>query len=184
MRQKLQISIFAHVRTLSLSSRPERIRKIAERYDLDPTDVMDNILYARAYTHEHQSTLITMAAAKMCEEKFGVLIIDSIASLFRVDFSGRAELAARQQALGQTLSKLSKIASEFKVAIVMTNQVMGDPSSASLLQEAKKPIGGHVLAHASTTRLFIRKGNGNQRVLKVVVSPMIAEVEAARLLPL
>lgn len=36
-------------------------------------------------------------------------IIDSIMALFRVDFSGRGELAERQQKLAQMLSRLQKI---------------------------------------------------------------------------
>jgi meiotic recombination protein DMC1 len=58
-------------------------------------------------------------------------------SLFRVDFSGRGELADRQQKLNQMLSRLSKIAEEFNVAVVVTNQVKGD-----LGNEGKK---GHMM---------------------------------------
>lgn len=49
-------------------------------------------------------------------------IIDSIIALFRVDYSGRGELAERQQKLGRMLSKLTKIAEEFNIAVVITNQ--------------------------------------------------------------
>lgn len=69
-----------------------------------------------------------------------------------------SELAGRQQALGQTLSKLIKVAEEFNVAVYITNQVTSDPGGASMfVADPKKPIGGHVLAHASTTRLYLRK---------------------------
>lgn len=34
--------------------RGERIRSIAERFGLDPDAVLDNIVYARAFNHEHQ----------------------------------------------------------------------------------------------------------------------------------
>ena len=44
--------------------------------------------------------------------------------------------------------------------------------------DTKKPIGGHIIAHASCTRLYLRKGRGESRILKVVDSPMIAEGEA------
>lgn len=33
--------------------------------------------------------------------------------------------------------------------------------------DPKKPIGGHILAHASTTRLSLRKGRGEVRVAKI-----------------
>jgi len=159
--------------------RPERITTIAERYGLDPESCLENIVYARAFTHEHQDALITAVAAKMVEERFGILIVDSITALFRVDFSGRGELAARQQALAQTLSKLIKIAEEFNIAVFITNQVVSDPGGGSMfVADPKKPVGGHILAHASTTRVYLRKGRAEQRVAKIYDSPCLPESEA------
>jgi meiotic recombination protein DMC1 len=159
--------------------RPERIGPIAERYGLDPNDVLENIVYGRAFTHEHQNALITAIASKMVEERFALLIVDSMMSLFRVDYVGRGELADRQQALGQSLSKLIKIAEEFNVAVYITNQVTADPGGGSVfMADPKKPIGGNVMAHASTTRLYLRKGKGEQRICKIFDSPCLAEGEA------
>jgi hypothetical protein len=61
------------------------------------------VLYARAYTSEQQMELLDFVAAKFHEEPnvFKLLIVDSIMALFRVDFSGRGELAERQQQLAQ-----------------------------------------------------------------------------------
>ncbi|KAH0472508.1 MAG: uncharacterized protein KVP18_004717 [Porospora cf. gigantea A] len=59
--------------------------------------------------------LILVAAAKMVEEHFSLLVIDSIMALFRVDFTGRGELADRQQQLGKTLSRIMKIAEQFNI---------------------------------------------------------------------
>ena len=42
----------------------------------------------------------------------------------------------------------------------------------------KKPVGDHVLAHASTTHLELKKGRGDQRICKVVDSPTQPEAEA------
>ncbi|CCW64390.1 unnamed protein product [Phytomonas sp. EM1] len=158
--------------------RPERIRPIAARFGLDPDAILDNILVARAYTHEHQFHLLSMVAAKMAEEPFSLLVVDSITGLFRVDFSGRGELAERQQKLGRMMSQLLKIAEEFNVAVYITNQVVSDPGGASMfVADPKKPIGGHVLAHASTTRLSLRKGRGDQRICKIYDSPSLPELE-------
>ena len=56
---------------------------------------------------------------------------------------------------------------------------MADPGGAmSYAIDPKKPVGGHILAHASSTRLFLRKGKGEQRVVKIFDSPSIAEGEA------
>uniref|UniRef100_A0A2K6BQN3 DNA meiotic recombinase 1 n=1 Tax=Macaca nemestrina TaxID=9545 RepID=A0A2K6BQN3_MACNE len=68
---------------------------------------------------EHQMELLDYVAAKFHEEAgiFKLLIIDSIMALFRVDFSGRGELAERQQKLAQMLSRLQKISEEYNVAV-------------------------------------------------------------------
>lgn len=80
---------------------------------------------------------------------------------FRVDYSGRGELSERQQVLGRFLSKVQKISEQFNIAVFITNQVMADPGGGmTYAVDPKKPVGGHILAHASTTRLFLRKGKG------------------------
>nr|XP_025675109.1 meiotic recombination protein DMC1 homolog [Arachis hypogaea] len=158
--------------------RPDRIVPIAERFGMDPAAVLDNIIYARAYTYEHQYNLLLGLAAKMSEEPFRLLIVDSVIALFRVDFSGRGELAERQQRLAQMLSRLVKIAEEFNVAVYMTNQVIADPGGGVFVTDPKKPAGGHVLAHAATIRLMFRKGKGEQRVCKVFDAPNLPEAEA------
>lgn len=158
--------------------RPERIQPIASRFGLDADAVLNNILVARAYTHEHQMHLLSMVAAKMAEDQFSLLIVDSITALFRVDFSGRGELAERQQKLAKMMSQLIKLAEEFNVAVYITNQVVSDPGGASMfVADPKKPVGGHILAHASTTRLSLRKGRGDQRICKIYDSPSLPEVE-------
>ncbi|RWR80169.1 Meiotic recombination DMC1 [Cinnamomum micranthum f. kanehirae] len=105
-------------------------------------------------------------------------IVDSVIALFRVDFTGRGELAERQQKLAQMLSRITKIAEEFNVAVYMTNQVIADPGGGVFISDPKKPAGGHVLAHASTIRLMFRKGKGEQRVCKVFDAPNLPEAEA------
>ncbi|KAA6372579.1 MAG: putative Meiotic recombination protein DMC1 [Streblomastix strix] len=159
--------------------RPERIEPIATRYGLDAGAVLDNVIFARAYTHEHEMQLLSQVCAKMAEDQFRLLIVDSVTALFRVDFSGRGELADRQQKLAKVMSTLMKIAEEFGVAVIVTNQVVADPGAAAMFTaDPKKPIGGHIMAHASTTRLFLRKGKGEQRICKIYDSPCLPESEA------
>ncbi|KAJ6312917.1 hypothetical protein OIU77_014439 [Salix suchowensis] len=108
-------------------------------------------------------------------------IVDSVIALFRVDFTGRGELAERQQKLAQMMSRLIKIAEEFNVAVYMTNQVIADPRGV-FISDPKKPAGGHVLAHAATIRLMFRKGKGEQRVCKVFDAPNLPEAETISLI--
>lgn len=104
--------------------RPERLVAIAKRYDLDPQKVMDNVAYARAHNSEHQNKLLHQAAALMCENRFALLVVDSATALYRTDYSGRGELSARQMSLAKFLRHLQRLADEFGVAVVITNQVV------------------------------------------------------------
>lgn len=158
--------------------RPERVKAIAERFGLDPDAVLSNIIWARVYTADSLLDSLVQVAAQFAEQPFRLLVVDSIMAPFRVDYQGRGELSERQQKVGAVMSRLQKIASEFNVAVVVTNQVMADPSGMTFAgADNKKPIGGHVIAHASTTRLYLKKGKAENRICKVVCSPYMPEAE-------
>ncbi|EOD12221.1 Rad51 DNA recombinase [Emiliania huxleyi CCMP1516] len=180
--------------------RPERLCEIAEKYGLDGAhsprrraDVLDNVAYARAYNSEHQLQLLAEAAGMMSDTRFGLIIIDSATGLYRTDYSGRGELSARQMHLAKFLRALSNLAAQFGVACVITNQAGAPPGArrraphgpvvaqvdgGASFGDNKKPIGGNIIAHASTTRLYFRKGRGENRVCKVYDSPCLPEGEA------
>ena len=122
--------------------RPDRLRPIADRYNLDQDAVLDNVLYSRAYTSEQQMELLDFVCAKFHEEPgvFKLLVVDSVMALFRVDFSGRGELAERQQNLAQMLSKLQKISEEYNVAVLVTNQMTADPGATMSFQADPKKV--------------------------------------------
>lgn len=160
--------------------RPERLVATAQRFGLNPDEVLDNVAYARAYNSDHQSALLTQASAMMSESRYALLIVDSATSLYRTDFSGRGELSARQMHLARFLRTLLRLADEFGVAVVISNQVVAqvDGASAMFNADPKKPIGGNIMAHASTTRLYLRKGRGETRICKIYDSPCLPESEA------
>lgn len=158
---------------------------------VDPDTALQNVTYARCNNSEQQLELLEKLGELFVSGEFRLLIIDSVMACFRVDYLGRGELSERQQKLGQFLDFLKKIAEGFNVCVFMvriaihsilfntnglkTNQVQSDPGASALFASAdgRKPIGGHVLAHASTTRLLLRKGRGEERVAKVQDSPGI-----------
>ncbi|KAJ4448181.1 recombinase rad51, partial [Periplaneta americana] len=159
--------------------RPERLLAVAERYKLSGNDVLDNVAYARAYNTDHQTQLLIQASAMMAESRYALLIVDSATSLYRTDYSGRGELSARQMHLARFLRMLLRLADEFGVAVVITNQVVAQVDGAALFAaDPKKPIGGNIMAHASTTRLYLRKGRGETRICKIYDSPCLPETEA------
>ncbi|CAG9809124.1 unnamed protein product [Chironomus riparius] len=159
--------------------RPERLIAIAKRFNMDAQQVLDNVACARAYNTDHQLNLLIQASALMSETRFALMIIDSATGLYRTDYCGRGELAARQMHLARFLRHLLRMADEFGVAILITNQVVANVDNSSMFQgENKKPIGGNIIAHASTTRLYLRKGRGENRVCKIYDSPCLPEAEA------
>ncbi|EFA78915.1 putative DNA repair protein [Heterostelium album PN500] len=158
--------------------RPERLLAIAERYNLNGEHVLDNVAYARAYNSDHQMQLLVQASAMMSESRYILLIVDSATSLYRTDYSGRGELSDRQRHLARFLRALQRLADEFGVAVVITNQVVAQVDGGAMFNpNPNKPIGGHIMAHASTTRLSLRKGKGENRICKIYDSPCLPEDE-------
>ncbi|KAB8339047.1 hypothetical protein FH972_021983 [Carpinus fangiana] len=161
--------------------RPVRLLSVAARYGLSGEEVLDNVAYARAYNSEHQLKLLDQAAAMMTETRFSLLVVDSATSLYRTDFAGRGELSARQTSLAKFMRTLQRLADEFGIAVVITNQVVaqvdGGPS-AMFNPDPKKPIGGNIIAHASTTRLSLKKARGETRICRIYDSPCLPEGDA------
>mmetsp|Transcript_19030 Transcript_19030/g.47632 ORF Transcript_19030/g.47632 Transcript_19030/m.47632 type:complete len:454 (+) Transcript_19030:149-1510(+) len=158
--------------------RPERLEQVAKRFKVSPADVLDNVVVCRAHNTEHQTQLLTEAAILMAQQKFGLLVVDSVTNLYRTEYSGRGELADRQQHLGRFLRYAQRIADEFQVAVVLTNQVCAKVDGSAAYGPSHCPIGGHVLAHACQTRLSLRKGKAEGRFCKIYDSPCLPEGEA------
>ncbi|CAE6383362.1 unnamed protein product [Rhizoctonia solani] len=167
--------------------RPDRIRAIADRFGVDPEQTLENITYARAYNSEHQMELIQEAGMRFAEEKnFRLLIVDSIMALFRTDYSGRGELSERQQKASgfsgsdacQAIEAVGGVQC-MDIVVLLTNQVQADPGATMAFAPTVKPIGGHILSHASATRIMLRKGRGEERVAKLVDSPDRPESEGS-----
>ncbi|GAM88460.1 hypothetical protein ANO11243_064930 [Dothideomycetidae sp. 11243] len=160
--------------------RPVRLLAVAGRYGLSGEEVLDNVAYARAYNSDHQLQLLNQAAQMMTETRFSLLIVDSATSLYRTDFAGRGELSSRQTHLAKFMRTLQRLADEFGIAVVITNQVVaqvdGGPS-AMFNPDPKKPIGGNIIAHASTTRVSLKKGRGETRIAKIYDSPCLPEAD-------
>lgn len=156
--------------------RPERIKQIAENSGMDPEEVLENIFIARAYNSDHQILLVNEVNKIMEENDIGLLILDSLTSHFRADYTGRGKLAERQQKLNRHLHELQRISEVNNVAVFLTNQVMSKPNV--LFGDPTEAIGGHILHHATSFRLYVRKGKGETRICKLVDSPHQPEGEA------
>ncbi len=156
--------------------RPERIIEMATAKGLDTKKVLANIHVGRAYNSDHQILLADKAKDIIDEKKIKLIIIDSLMSHFRADYVGRGALAGRQQKLNQHLHVLQKLADTYNAIVYVTNQVMSKPDM--LFGDPTAAVGGHVLHHAATFRIYLRKSKGDTRICKLVDSPNLPDGEA------
>jgi DNA repair protein RadA len=156
--------------------RPDRIRQYAEGIGANPEKVLKNILVARAFNSDHQMLLLDKVAELIKDgEPIKLMIIDSLTAHFRAEFSGRGQLADRQQRLNRYLHNLMKVAESNNLAVYVTNQVMSDP--AQLFGDPTKAIGGNIVGHACTYRMYLRRGKKDSRVAKLIDSPNLPDNE-------
>jgi len=156
--------------------RPERIKQFAEGIGANPEKVLKNILVARAFNSDHQILLIEKIAEMIKNgEPIKLLIVDSLTAHFRAEYSGRGQLADRQQRLNRYLHDLMKLAEQRNVAILVTNQVMSNP--AMMFGDPTTAIGGNIVGHASTYRIYLRRGKKDTRVAKLIDSPNLPDGE-------
>jgi len=156
--------------------RPERIMQIAEHQGIDPKEALRNIHVARAFNSSHQILLAERAEELFEREGCKLLIVDSLTSMFRAEFVGRGTLAERQQKLGMHLRQLHKIANLYDACVFVTNQVSAKPDA--FFGDPTRPVGGHVLGHSATLRIYLRKSKQGQRIARLVDSPSLPEGEA------
>ena len=149
--------------------RPERIIEIAKTHNMDPSKLLDRIVVARAYNSAHQVLILEEAGKIIKEENIRLIISDSTTGLFRAEYLGRGTLANRQQKLGRYLRLLSRIAETYNCAVVATNQVSSSPDT--FFGDPTRPVGGNIVGHTSTYRIYFRKGGKNKRVAKIIDSP-------------
>ena len=154
--------------------RPERIVQIAQAHDMDPEKVLDNIIVARAYNSAHQVLILEEAGAIIEEHNVKLIVADSAVGLFRAEYLGRGTLSVRQQKLNHFVHLLVRIAETYDCAAIATNQVMASPDV--FFGDPTRPIGGNVVAHTSTYRIYFKK-SGKKRIARMVDSPHHPEEE-------
>jgi len=161
--------------------RPERIKNMAEGLALDYNEVLKNIHVARAFNSNHQILLVDKAEKlaeelKDTEKPVRLLIIDSSTAHFRSEYVGRGTLADRQQKINKHLHEALRFGDLNNAVIMITNQVQVRPDA--FFGDPTRPIGGHIVGHTATFRLYLRKSKGDKRIARLVDSPNLPEAEA------
>jgi DNA repair protein RadA len=155
--------------------RPERIVGIAQARGFDSQKTLDDIIVAKAYNSSHQELIVGEIGDQVRKSGAKLVIVDSAVAHYRAEFLGRGTLSERQQRLNRFIHALVRTAEIYSIAVVLTNQVQSSPDT--FFGDPTKATGGHVIAHTSTYRIYVRK-SGKNRVARMVDSPYHAERES------
>jgi DNA repair protein RadA len=142
---------------------------------------LDRIHVAKAFNSDHQILLAEKAqeiAQEYEEDDYPVrlLCVDSLTAHFRAEYVGRGELADRQQKLNKHLHDIDRVGNLYNSAVVVTNQVQSNPDA--FFGDPTKPIGGNILGHKSTFRMYLRKSKQDKRIVKLVDAPNLPDGES------
>ncbi len=142
---------------------------------------LDYIHVAKAFNSNHQILLAEKAQEIASEHENSeypvrLVCIDSLTAHFRAEYVGRGELANRQQKLNKHLHDLDRLGNLYNAAVLVTNQVQSNPDA--FFGDPTKPIGGNILGHKSTFRMYLRKSKANKRIVKLVDAPNLPDGEA------
>jgi DNA repair protein RadA len=149
--------------------RPERVNQIAEARGLDSEEIMKKVFVCKIVNSAQLEALIRNLGKSIEEYKAKLVIVDSIISLHRAEYTGRETLAERQQRLNVMLHKLIRLAEVYNIAVVLTNQVQTTPDN-TFENPSVRAAGGNIMGHACTYRIFLRKA-GRDRIAVMVDSP-------------
>ncbi len=156
--------------------RPERLAQFAKGKGLDPEEALRRIRVAKAYNSDHQM-LLAEKVEDLVKQGLDVklVIVDSLTAHFRAEFVGRGTLAERQQKLNKHMHVLSKLADLYNLSVYVTNQVMAKPDQ--FFGDPTEAIGGHIVGHNSTFRIYLRRGKKGTRVAKLIDAPNMPDAE-------
>ncbi|MCS4538409.1 MAG: DNA repair and recombination protein RadA [Thaumarchaeota archaeon] len=145
--------------------RPERLQQIADARGYDKKQVLQNTMVSKVYNSSHLELIIQSLGKYIEQNNIKLIVVDSIMSLHRAEFTGRGTLAERQQRLNSLLHRLIRTADIYNVAIIATNQVMSQPDT--FFGDPTKPVGGNIVGHACTYRVYLRKSGSNRKAIMV-----------------
>jgi DNA repair protein RadA len=156
--------------------RAERLAEIAKAAGLDPVKALARVHVARAFNSNHQELLVPKATELAHDIPVRLMIVDSLTAHFRAEFLGRGALADRQQRLNRHMHELLRFGDVFNAAIICTNQVSARPDV--LFGDPTGPIGGNIVGHTATYRVYLRRSKPPHRIARLVDSPNLPEGEA------
>ncbi len=159
---------------------PQRIRQMLKGKNVSDDDAdsyLKRIIVCKVHTPDHQIFMAEQIESLFNKKRDIILVVvDSLTALFRSSFTGRGQLADRQQKLNKHIRTLQKIADLHDIPVFVTNQVMDNPGQ--LYGNPTKPVGGHVVTHSGYEIISLSKNSKGLRTAKLTDSPYMPEAEA------
>ena len=161
--------------------KPQRLVEILKARELvadeeEAVDLIGNVKYFHTPTTEQLTGTVDSLSKLMREEKTDLLVLDGSIGQFREEYLGRGTLAERQNEIARLMTHIKNISYYFRCTVLFTNQVQSDP--AIMFGDPIKPIGGNIVAHASTYRTYFKK-SGKKRIARMVDSPEHKQMDAS-----
>jgi DNA repair protein RadB len=138
----------------------ERLSQIAE-YDFEK--ISPFMIITRPTTFQEQSRAID-SLEKVITNKFGLIVVDTVTSLYRVELNDTKETYAANRELNRQLAVLTQIAKTCGVAVLVISQVRSVPFGETV---EMKPVATRVLNYWSDMVLDMKQ-TGQTRVIKVL----------------
>uniref|UniRef100_A0A0E0CM32 RecA family profile 1 domain-containing protein n=1 Tax=Oryza meridionalis TaxID=40149 RepID=A0A0E0CM32_9ORYZ len=193
----LQLALLAPLSPLSASclflhsDLPFPLRRLRGLAPKSRPDLLDRVLVAAAHSPSDLISLLSRAQRLLAHPgrlpPVRLILVDSIASLFRADFDASpADLKRRSALFFRISAKLKELAHRHRCVVVVTNQVVdvveGEAGNTVAWSSGRRvsPALGIAWANCVNTRLFLTRdadGHGGcaRRRMKVAFAPHLPE---------
>ena len=152
--------------------KPRRLREILIARELatdeNANEMLEHVKYFYTPNTEQLMGTVDSLSQLMQELNVRLLVLDGSIGQFREEYLGRGHLSVRQNQIARLMTHIKNISFYFRCVVLFTNQVQSDPSV--MFGDPVKPIGGNIVAHASTYRVYFKKA-GKKRIARMIDSP-------------
>ncbi len=126
----------------------ERIKQITKHYE----KVLKNVIFFRPVNFQEQDEIFE-SLKKLIDDKIGLIIVDSIAMLYRLELGKKEEIYEVNSTLARQIAYLTEIARRRKIPVLITNQVYADFENKNNV----KMVGGDLLKYGSKCLIELKK---------------------------
>ncbi len=139
----------------------ERFRQICSSISLDHLKIINNMAFFKPNSFEEQKKTFEKLKETI-NNKVGLVIVDSIAMLYRLEMGKAEDVYEVNNDLANQLSCLKEIASKKNIPVLATNQVYADFEE----KEKVNMVGGDLLRYASKCLIELQiTPAGNRRCI-------------------